>query len=115
VETIEAPVLLVEFAARVGSPDHAVTLLDRAGVRLIEDPLGRLTLPAAAARKILAALDREERRRLELMAEHRTWATDRAGRRQQVIHTAYQAGLGKGLAKERDIGEKINSGEILST
>lgn len=118
-QVIQAPVPIWEIADELGVAESGVIgLADRAGTKLVEDWRGRACLPAETAGRIV----REERdRRLaeaadlaRRQAEFANYVRDRGERRRAAIEAADAEGLALALRRQIELGQKINSGEILS-
>ena len=106
---------LREVAGYLGSaPEVVLALADREGAKIVERWDGQLCIDGAAARKIRQRQNDEQNRELQLQGEHQVWMADRTARRRAAVHEAYQGALKESFEQQREIGRKINSGEIAS-
>jgi hypothetical protein len=96
-------ILLEDLAARIGGNlGTIVAQLDALRAKPAQDALGRLVVTDAVAKKLVDRYDAEQKRRLELQAEHHAYVASREARRQATLAAAYEKALRETMKRQNE-------------
>jgi hypothetical protein len=104
---------LEDLAGRLGGSTLGAMIaqLDLLGAKPTTDSIGRIAVTEAIAAKLVKRYDAEEKRRLELQAEHHAFVANREARRQAVCDEAFQAALKKTLKRQGEWTQQASEQE----